>query len=554
MKYVILVAAIAIQTVVWGCGGGNGEEGDVTEEGDVVEEGDVTQEDVPVEGDVADIPVDDVQGEEGEVEYPGPAYPRLAMWWPSSWEQDVSDLARYDYIGWGNWENDEVLLQIKERNPQQLHFTAITVTETGWGDWSDESELMNRIPDVWFLMQVGSTLREDIDAGRTTIEVNETLDWEGNPLFEVGDTLACGFESMELVDVDYGTYTLTVERGFARPAESHSAGDRIAAHITFWPGTWVMNLSMLCPEFDAGEGPQRWAQWAVGNIVPAYWHNQRDGYIIDRIEDSQSWLVYGGSHGRNIDPDCSNTLVDDYYEGFDAAWQEGIREFLPQIREMLDGKSLFGNTFGAYCDLLNGSIYESCPGNWSDTVPETFEDWAERVLGDEGYIEVSGKGFFPNFSFVETYELEEYLPDPEINNPLLDPEFVPNYKRMRFGLTTALLGDGYFSYEVNTNGHGTLGLMWFDEYDNAGDGRGYMGYPVADAAVLEDFEEEGQVFRRDYEHGIVLCNPSDRGVSVYLGGEYQLITGTQDPEANSGEVVSSISLDSQDGRILLTVD
>ena len=54
----------------------------------------------------------------------------------------------------------------------------------------------------------------------------------------------------------------------------------------------------------------------------------------------------------------------------------------------------------------------------------------------------------------------------------------PDYRKMRFGLTTALLNDGFFSYEINTNGHGSLCLMWFDEYDNAGAGRGYLGQPL----------------------------------------------------------------------------
>ena len=38
-----------------------------------------------------------------------------------------------------------------------------------------------------------------------------------------------------------------------------------------------------------------------------------------------------------------------------------------------------------------------------------------------------------------------------------------------------LLGQGFFSYEINTNGHGSLGLLWFDEYDGGGRGRGGPG-------------------------------------------------------------------------------
>jgi hypothetical protein len=82
---------------------------------------------------------------------------------------------------------------------------------------------------------------------------------------------------------------------------------------------------------------------------------------------------------------------------------------------------------------------------------------------------------------VETYE-EDGGPDPsgggEYDNPCDDPGFVPDYRKMRFGLATALLNDGFFSYEINTNGHGSLCLLWFDEYDNAGKERGYLGQPL----------------------------------------------------------------------------
>lgn len=483
-----------------------------------------------------------------------PAYPRLSMWWPDSWDQEPRELARYDYIGWGNWEDENTLTLLKQLNPDQLHFTAISITETCWGFWEYDSALVSQIPDLWFLTQVGSTLVTDVDENQTIIEVAETRDRNGIPLFEAGDILACGFESMRLLAVIHNQRTLTLERGFVREAASHSTGDRIAAHIEFWPETWVMNLSTLCPTVDVGNGPESWVDWALRNYIPYYWPNQRDGFLIDRIEDSQSWLVYEKAYGRTIDPDCSNRLVEDGYQTFDAAWQEGIRGFLPGIREMLQGKPLFGNTFGAYNDLLNGSIWESCPGNWSDTVPEVFTDWAQRVLRADGYIEVSKKGYSPNFSTVETYELEEYLPDPGVNNPLLDPNFEPDYQRMRFGITTALLGDGYFSYEINTNGHGTLGLMWFDEYDNVGEGRGYLGYPEGDAYVIIDLGDAGQVFRRDYDNGIVVCNPSGSQVIINLGGIYRLIRGTQVTYINTGENVSVITLLSQDGRILLKID
>lgn len=482
----------------------------------------------------------------------GVPYPRLGMWWPDSWEQAVSDLARYDFIGWGGtWENETTLAQLKKQKPQQKHFTSITITETSWDDWQYYPEIMSQIPGTWFLTQVGSSLSGSINQTEVDIFVEQTRDTNGEPLFATGDLLACGFETMKLLSVDHNEKKLTVKRGVIRSATSHGTGSRIAAHITFWPRSWVMNLSTLCPLHDAGHGPESWADWAIREYLGINFPDPRDGYLIDRIEAGESWLVSDQEYGRNIDADCSNRLVKDNYAAFDSAWNQGIRNALKQIRLQLGGKILFGNSFGAYYDLLNGAIWESCPGNWSDSTPEVYNDWVERVLGKNGYIEVSHKGFSPNFSLVETYELEEMLENPETNNPLLDPGFKPNYQRMRFGLTTALLGNGYFSYEINTNGHGSLGLMWFDEYDNAGQRQGYLGFPEGEPFVLFDFEEEGKVFRRNFTHGIVICNPSGRKVTVNLENSFQLIKGKQVPAINTGKTVTSVTIAPHDGRILL---
>jgi hypothetical protein len=466
------------------------------------------------------------------------------MWWPDSWGQSINDLVRYDYIGWGPWDNEDTLLKLKQMNPNQLHFMSINLTEVKWDEWQNKDS-MSQIPAEWFLTQMGSELTDDIDSKQTKILVKTTKDPYGNPLFKKNDTIVCGFESMKVHAVNHQKSTLFVERGFVRTAENHTAGERVAAHITFWPETWVMNMSTLCPLYDTGQGLEQWIEWALRNDMHS---TTMDGLILDRLENTQSWLI--GRYARTIDPDCSNTLMDDGYEEFDMAWDESIKSLLSLLRDANSGKPIIANSSGSYKEHLNGMIFESCPGNWSDSIPETYRDWAKSVLGADGYIAVSREGYRPDFSLIETYEIEEYSEE----NPMDDPSFIPNYKRMRWGLTTALLGDGYFSYEIGINGHGSSGLMWFDEYDNAGRGRGYLGYPTSDAYVVRDYGRDRKVFRRDYQKGIVLCNPSEREATVNLQGTYRLIKGVQQPGINTGKLVTSIRIDPRDGRILLNGD
>ena len=81
----------------------------------------------------------------------------------------------------------------------------------------------------------------------------------------------------------------------------------------------------------------------------------------------------------------------------------------------------------------------------------------------------------PSSAHILTYEYPGVYLE---HNPYGTAGWHPDYQKMRFGLTTALMGDGSFTYMMNSNGLGSLGLMWFDEYDNAGAGKGYLGQPT----------------------------------------------------------------------------
>ncbi len=91
-----------------------------------------------------------------------------------------------------------------------------------------------------------------------------------------------------------------------------------------------------------------------------------------------------------------------------------------------------------------------------------------------------------------------------------------------------------------------MGLMWFDEYDNAGENKGYLGYPLDECKILEN-----GVYQRPFDNGLVLVNPQDFPVTVALESEYRKIKGTQVPEINDGKLTDRVELDAFDGLILL---
>ncbi|HFQ95446.1 MAG TPA: hypothetical protein ENK30_02630 [Anaerolineae bacterium] len=201
-------------------------------------------------------------------------------------------------------------------------------------------------------------------------------------------------------------------------------------------------------------GPERWADYnarvAAGLLSNPDW----DGILLDRADPNQSRLI-GSSTARTIDPDQSNTLLTDY-AAFDAAWNEGLRRYESQLRQMVgDEEIIFVNWGMDNFDLLNGNNYEGFP---LDNGNSYRASWRQTVFGSipaiGGYAEWMAQGQTSNLTMIETYE-DDGGSDPtgsgDYDNPCDDPGFTPNYQKMRFGLTTALLNDGYFSYEINTN-------------------------------------------------------------------------------------------------------
>ncbi|MEA5079172.1 MAG: carbohydrate binding domain-containing protein [Anaerolineaceae bacterium] len=631
----------------------------------------------------------------------GQGYPRLGMWWPDIWNQPLEQIARYDWVILGDWQA-EAIPQLRALNPKILLLNSTNACELSFNpDDSEENDLVKKIPYQWFLTQVGSTLTQDIDATQTTLPVAALTaqDSSGNEidLFLPGDALLIENESVYVKRVNSSNLTLEVERGYVRPASAHKAGARIAAHISFWPNSWLLNVSTLSPTavLDGQFGPERWTDFNARRgqafLADAKW----DGLLIDRSDPNESWLI-GNSTARSIDPDQSNQLLTDY-SAFDTAWNDGLRSYLHKLRQAVgEEKILFLNWGIADFADTNGDNFEGFPTLTGSP------NWHAQVFGPTeagSYQDWISKAKTPNLTMVETYE-DNSGPAPEDTdgypNRCAQADFVPNYQKMRLGLTTALLMNGYFSYEMNTEGHGSLCLMWFDEYDNAGQGQGYLGQPIGDAVAVAPFSppdliqgltweswadqgyalsvspssdltpagsasveakvsqsagtdwqasysvapveiQNGQeytltfsaqanmptvitawiqqdhdpwqtylwfgefdltdewqtftlplaaegndsaaqlhfglgkqvaniwlgdvslkqgnadVYRRDFEHGIVLVNATRQAVTLQLGGEFRKINGQQDPAVNDGSIVTEVTLPAQDGIILLRV-
>lgn len=418
-------------------------------------------------------------------------FPRLGMLWPDTENQTLAEIARYDNVVFHNWQKNKAS-QVKTINPSLKALVSISVSDVSYNpDNLAENDAVLGIPSQWFLTQVGSNLTSPVTASDTVFYVDAvTATAYGNTydLFIPGDTALIGDESVLIQSVDSGTNSLTVQRGYIRPASTHEAGTRIAAHISFWPHTWALNLSTDCPEatVDPEHLNETWSEYQTRRAIELVSDSTWDGILLDRAKSNISELIDDTdlSTARTIDPDNSNTVLNGY-ANFNLAWNKGLLQLEEALRNSVgNDKIIYTSHETPNYDLINGSYLEAFPddnGAFGNT------SWKEMVFGprlEGSYYEWLERARQPNLTMIETYQ-DDSRPNPAGDGSYVNlcgqAGFTPNYQKMRYGLTTALLNDGFYSYEMNTNGHGALCLLWFDEYDNAGFGRGYLGLPLNSA-------------------------------------------------------------------------
>lgn len=124
-----------------------------------------------------------------------------------------------------------------------------------------------------------------------------------------------------------------------------------------------------------------------------------------------------------------------------------------------------------------------------------------------------------------------------------------DYRRMRLGLTSVLLGDGFFGYDLIDN---TSPPVWFDEYSVDGEGRatrdltgkGYLGQPLGPAIELP--YEAKTILSLDFES-------SSLPPGVQLGANARISRNPAEVIAGQGSLVATQGSSSTDPFIFATL-
>ena len=270
--------------------------------------------------------------------------------------------------------------------------------------------------------------------------------------------------------------------------------------------------------------------------------------------------------GARIDLDQDGVGETD--EEFDSLMREGLRNLHNRSREIFGDEILLhgnggGDSTPLYVTTLNGNMIED------------FQSAIEPEPQDQYRISWSSQ-----MMVYGSYALQAQ--EPRIASNVVNGEQDPdNFDLMRFTLASTLLFDGYYAFVGSHPVYGYWATTWwYDEYSvdtqtgqavESLEYKGYLGEPLGPAfnefdpaqqlidalgigAGPVDFSNkvaETKVWRRDFEHGIVLVNPTNKSMTVDLGDTFRKIQGTRDPVFNDGSEVNSIVLPPTSGVILL---
>ena len=225
-----------------------------------------------------------------------------------------------------------------------------------------------------------------------------------------------------------------------------------------------------------------------------------DGIFWDLLFGFISWL------SGDIDSDLDGRPDD--LSMLDAAYRAGMEDFLAQVRSALPFAILVGNEADQGHDRwINGRLFEwQLSGLLNGNEDFTWDD----VFND--YRNWTKTGYSPRLTFIQTkpetvYEEKHPFQAPTELPAAMHEEAVSSYQRMRYGLTTALMGDGIFSYDTRIE---DSGVWWYDEFGapvgepaSTLPPRGYLGWPTGEPRLLVNrLETPDQVMNGGFEDGL----------------------------------------------------
>jgi hypothetical protein len=258
-----------------------------------------------------------------------------------------------------------------------------------------------------------------------------------------------------------------------------------------YPGQLMLNIFDSCPLVDG----QSYTDAIFGHMVnkvmaSGLW----DGIFIDNTIPKISHYIPDYQNPSLIDFDINlNEERDETPAQISEATREAWLGFLQRLRAKVgDNEIIIGNCgftpHGSIAPYLSGFLFEIFQNPWFCFSPQQPDEGAWRSTLDL-YFMAQERTMAPNLNVLEGSgrPCEGSLMG-ETDRNYLEPTTEDIY-RQRLGMGTALLGDGFYAYDLYDN---RSVPYWFDEYMVNDEGvavedpqyKGYLGMPLGDAAEL----------------------------------------------------------------------
>jgi len=248
-----------------------------------------------------------------------------------------------------------------------------------------------------------------------------------------------------------------------------------------------------------------------------------DGVFYDMVFANIDWLNNGDIDiNQDGQPDDANSI--------NQYWQKHINDLLNQTKSKVGSDVLVINLdkINSYENGLNGVMAENFPS---------------PHLNDSGWSGLIN--YYLNQLPLKTESPQIYI----INANTDNTGAMDSYREMRFGLTSTLLGDGYYSFDHGDQTHSQV--WWYDEYNEN------LGRAESSAYNLLDKnnqEIKPGLWRRDFENGLAVINSTNQKLTyAFDKEEFETINGNQDRRVNNGTKVNWVSLEPEDGIVLLKI-
>ncbi|MCF7860256.1 hypothetical protein K9M09_01395 [Patescibacteria group bacterium] len=322
--------------------------------------------------------------------------------------------------------------------------------------------------------------------------------------------------SQEILDnaSDYRNAWLRKEL-YSQIADDWYLRDDQGKKVINWPNTSMFNLSDHVTTNSQG--------YKLNEYLPHFVHEKLqitglwDGVFYDNIWGDVAWV-----NGGNLDFD--NNGKRDSVLVANSLWAAGTAKMLNLTRTLCGSDFIIlgnGRIYWSYQSILNGNMLEAFPSFW-----ENGGTWAGSM---ESYIKLPTVNAQPSVPIINVYEKDQ-----------------TNYRLFRYGLTSALLGEGYYSFDYDVTSHGQT--WWYDEYEVKLGTSQSSPYNLLDS---ENKKWQPGLWRRDFKNGVAIVNSTNKTQTfLFSKEEFEKIKGSQDKTVNNGLKINYLKIAPNDGIIL----